>query len=196
MNKQDICLIDRARPEDVEGIAHTHNVGWEQAYRGLWPDSLLDSWPFTKRVDLWRAVIAHPSPPFHNLVALAGEMQKQPREVIGFVAGGPARCQTFPIDLEVYTLYVSPDQQRQYIGFRLFLTLIQRIQAEGQKALYLWVPVQNHRALDFFEALGGVAIGERHQAQPLEKDAESDTQSLVEVAYAWRDFDTYLQQFT
>lgn len=179
--------IDRAHPDDAAAIAHVHVAGWEQAYRGLLPDAECDRWTIEARTGMWQQALANPSPPFHNLVALEppGDRDSDP---VAFAAAGPARDTSFPITREIYAIYVDPDFQRRRIGLRLFLTLMQLIQAEGHNALYLWCHVQNHAAMDFYEALGGVAIGER-------EGAAAGGKGWIEAAFAWRDFDTYLKQF-
>jgi len=183
MADQQECPIDRAHPDDAHAIAQVHVAGWEQSYRGLLPDSEIERWTVGAREEMWSSILANPSPPFHTLVALEppGDRGSEP---VAFGAAGPSRDKAFPIEREIYAIYVDPDFQRKRIGLRLFLTLMQLIQAEGHDSLYLWCHVQNHSAMDFYEAIGGVAIGDR--------EGEG---GWIEAAFAWRNFDAYLRQF-
>ena len=90
---------------DLDAIASVHVLGWRASYRGILPDSLLDSLIVSQRVQLWADWIAGPG--VHILIASG------PTGVLGFVRLSRARplAAPPPRTAEVTHLYVHPEQQ-------------------------------------------------------------------------------------
>ena len=164
------CVIDRATLDDLPAMAAIHVAGWKQVYREIMPADELKKWTLDAREQMWRDVVEQASPPIHTLVA-----RDDHGAVLGFCSAGPSRDDSFPIKREVYAVYVTPDAQRLGIGATLFVLILQALKAEKIDHAYTWVPLGNTAAMDFFESMGGVSIGEG--VSPA---------GIPQVAYAWR----------
>jgi ribosomal protein S18 acetylase RimI-like enzyme len=142
-------------PEDAEEIERLRVAGWQAAYRGIVPDSYLDS----MRVDAERRaamMISRPGTAAES-VATAGDA------VVGWVAGGRCRdtFRTGPRQGEIYACYVLPEWWGRGVG-RLLLGHAVRMLAEaGLDDVTLWVLEGNHRARRFYEACGFKPDGAR-----------------------------------
>ena len=54
--------IRPAAPEDSDAIACVHVAGWRWAYRGIFPDAVLDTQDLGRRQAQWRRILADPLP--------------------------------------------------------------------------------------------------------------------------------------
>ena len=112
--------IRPARLDDVDAVAAIHVAGYEEAYRGLLPDEVLDERSVDLRRRVWAERLAADEPRQFVLVAeLDGE-------VAGFVSGRPASPDEDddPENVACWeNLYVAPDQLGSAAGFRLGLDL-------------------------------------------------------------------------
>jgi L-amino acid N-acyltransferase YncA len=80
-----VMNIRPAAQSDVENIGSIHVESWQETYRGLIPDAVLDSVTVGARVAMWRNTIEHHSATTPIFVAeVAGG------DIVGFAAGGPS----------------------------------------------------------------------------------------------------------
>jgi GNAT superfamily N-acetyltransferase len=107
--------------------------------------------------------------------------------LLGFAAGGPRRGHRLPHDSEVYAIYVLGAAQRQGLGRALMATVGRQLHTQGGRSLCLWVLRDNDPARQFYESLGGVAVGEKTESMGGAR--------LPEVAYGWEDLGGFLAQF-
>jgi len=78
----------------------------------------------------------------------------------------------------VFALYVLQDHQRRGAGNELVRACARHFVRQGQFGFYLWV-LKANRARMFYEAMGGVEIGEKTERLGLH--------SFAEIAYGWHD---------
>ena len=97
---------------------------------------------------------------------------------MGFVSCGDARAPIEGLDAEIYALYVLQSEQRRGIGRELVRACARHFVRQGQFGFYLWV-LKANRARMFYEAMGGVEIGEKTERLGLH--------SFAEIAYGWND---------
>jgi GNAT superfamily N-acetyltransferase len=144
-----------ARSSDVDVIAEIHVTGWQTAYRGILPDSILDGLKVSERAGLWADWIFGPG--IHTIVAEAGE------EVVGFVRLCPARpiSDPPPDALEVTPLYVHPSRRRGGAGTALLDRAVDLAGEERYAQLILWVLEANLLARRFYERFGFEPDGAR-----------------------------------
>lgn len=166
-------VIRHAIIDDAAGIARVRAESWRAAYRGIVPDSYLDSID----VDEWaerqrRNMEEQPD----NLVSLVAETQGL---IAGWAASGPNRDPSLDYAGELYTIYLLPEYQRRGIGSALIASSARWLVSQGMDSMILWVLEENHPARSFYEALGGQLCGSRQTqiAGPW----------LPEVAYGWTD---------
>jgi ribosomal protein S18 acetylase RimI-like enzyme len=146
--------VRSARPEDAHGIARVHIASWQAAYRGLLPDTLLDSLSLTQRQQEWQEILSMPRRG-HTLVYTEAE------QVVGFAACGP--CRDADLDEhtvgEIYAIYLDSAVWSKGYGKALMQAALAWLQQQQYHAASLWVLDGNQRAIRFYIAAGFVADG-------------------------------------
>jgi GNAT superfamily N-acetyltransferase len=166
-------LIRRGTPDDAPAIAKVRVDTWRSAYRGLLPDALLDGLDTTSITATWRRGLETVDP---TRVAFVAELASA---VVGFATGGRARSAIPGYPGEVYALYVLDAHQGTGIGRALLRAAARELVARGLQPIVIWTLFDNPASRGFYEALGGVVIGEKRE--PFEGH------ELHEVAYGWHD---------
>lgn len=157
---------------DAPGIARVHVDSWRTTYRGLMPEEIFPRLTYEGRERQWRASItAADEGRGCVVVADAGEAG-----IVGFASGGPCRGD-WGYDGELYAIYLSGTSQGRGLGKALFLATVERLAAQGQRSMLLWVLENNALGRGFYEALGGIHAGE--------KTEEMGGVTIHEVAYGW-----------
>lgn len=170
-----------AIPGDEESLAFVHVRAWQTAYRGILPDAFLASLSAAGRVDRWRERIAAPGPGEFSFVAeVTGQDGRH--EIVGFSGGGPERDGFVGADGvkyagEVYAIYLLAEWRRRGLGRLLFAPAAQTLMDAGSESVLIWVLKDNADARRFYEALGGILVGE--------KPITIGQTELLEVAYGW-----------
>jgi ribosomal protein S18 acetylase RimI-like enzyme len=126
-----------------------HVRSWQDAYRGLIPDSVLRGMSVDRREAFWRGEMelgTRGRPPW---VALVGD------RIIGIVSAGISRDDGAPTTTgEIYALYVDPDCWRSGIGRNLLEHATRDLRQNGFTEATLWVLPSNEMACRFYERLG------------------------------------------
>lgn len=157
----------RATPDDAEAVALAHVRGWQVNYRGVIPDSYLDSMDVVERTALWRGFLAEETPTDYVV--------ERDGAVVGFVNVGPYRADAAaPGCGEIWAMYVHPDHWGCGAGYALMQRAIAHLGEAGLATGFLWVLEENPRARRFYErqgwsadqqtqveSIGGVDIVER-----------------------------------
>lgn len=168
--------IRPARPEDAKIIAGIEMDTWRATYPGMLPDSVLVGMSERRLTASWSGLLRRW--PRDVLVAV------DPREgTVGFGHCGPQRGVAMDYAGEIFTLYVTPDQQGKGIGRRLLLALFARLHDTGHDSALVWV-IQANPARFFYERLGGRQIA--HRPIPV------GGQPIEAVAYGWSDIASIL----
>jgi ribosomal protein S18 acetylase RimI-like enzyme len=140
--------LRRATPDDAEALAKVHIDSWRAAYRGLVPDSHLDSLDYGRRAARFR----------ESLSANAEETYLLERngEVLGFLTLGA--CRDSDVDPkttgEIWGIYLAPKHWRKGIGSFLSRRGEQMLESRGYTHAVLWVFEGNPQARRFYEAMG------------------------------------------
>ena len=163
--------IRQANLEDAAAIAKVHVESWRTTYAGILPDDFLSRLSYEEREHLWRKVLTEES----RAVYVA---ENEGGSIVGFVSGGPERSGSTPSEGEIDAIYLLAPYQRQGIGRRLAVTLVNGLIQERMTSLLVWVLAANP-ARKFYERLGGRAV--------FEKLTTIGGVSLSEVAYRWQD---------
>ncbi len=152
-----------ATPDDVDALAAIHVAGYEEAYRGLIPDHVIDVRTLAVRQRSWTERLAAPGT--HDVV-LVGEVDGQVR---GFVSARAAAADDGVEDPAVAcweNLYLDPDVIGTGAGFRLGLDLERGVTtalaAAGFREAVAFPIDGNDRAKGFFKALGWKPDGFEH----------------------------------
>lgn len=144
-----------AGPGDVDAVAAIHVAGYEEAYRGLVPDEVIDSRTLELRRRVWRERLEGVAPREFVVVAELDD------EVAGFVSGRPATPEEDEDGGRVAcweNLYLAPELIGSAAGFRVGLALHRETLRNASELGFseaVAFPIEgNTRALRFFEAMG------------------------------------------
>ena len=168
-------IIRQARLEDAAGIAHVHASTWQTTYRGIVPDSYLDTIQVEEWRERWVRDLSTLAP---NIFVHVAENEENGK-IVGFVYGGTTRYPDLPYQGELYAVYILKEYQQRGLGRRLVQALARSLLDAGMSDMLLWVLEANSATRRFYEALGGcsvkTSIFEIHGTQ------------INECAYAWTD---------
>lgn len=141
--------IRRAVPSDAYDIAGVHVRTWQSAYRGLIPDSYLESLSISKRAESWAKQLEKSADGTRYFVAeLEGE-------IVGFGTVGKNGDDDSPDDVgELYAIYVLPGKQGIGIGSALLEAGLAFLKHEQFKRVTLWVLEGNHSSRRWYESRG------------------------------------------
>lgn len=148
-------IIRAAVSSDAAAIAQVHVDSWQSTYAGTIDAAYLAALSVQRRQQMWTEVLTSRKLRCHEMVAvdIVGK-------VVGFVSGGPNRSNHASAgheaepDGEIYALYLLAEFQKQGLGKKLFLTGLQRLQADGFYSCKVWV-LKDNPATAFYERLGG-----------------------------------------
>ena len=171
--------IREATLDDAAAIAKVHVESWRTTYQGILPDEFLAGFSYDERELLWREVITSS----RRSVYVA---ENEREEIIGFVSGGRARDRETLYDGELDAIYLLAPYQRNGIGRQLVVALATRLIEQDIRSLLVWVLAVNP-ARKFYERLGGQLIDQ--------KPTSIGGESLIEVAYGWRDAHKIIKEF-
>jgi len=153
-------LVRRAAITDALGIAEVHVRSWQEAYRGLMPQEVLDGLSVADRAAGWERNITAPSEGTQTLVV------EREQRVVGWASFGRARDADAVADAELWGIYAHPDAFGTGVGHLLISAVEDALRDQGYTSAYLWVLAGNSRASDFYErhgwhADGGTKVDER-----------------------------------
>ncbi len=140
-------------PEDAYALAEIHVLAWQVGYRGLLPDSLLDSLSAAGRLPRWQEQLAGTASR-----VLVAEWDGQ---AAGWLVIGAQRDEDLHPQRvgEIYAIYVHPDFWRLGCGAALLARARAELRAQGFAEATLWVLRDNLRAIRFYETQGFWADG-------------------------------------
>ncbi|WCE00561.1 GNAT family N-acetyltransferase [Streptomyces sp. HUAS 31] len=165
----------RIRPmtsADCDRVAEIRIGGWRSAYRGLIPQSYLDTLDVAQDAERRRGYFSQGDTSVVDLVA------ERDGEVVGWACHGPYRDgEARTEDVELYAIYVDPGRYGAGIGRALLQDSVRRCTAAGHPRMLLWVLKDNARARRFYERAGFHADG-------AEEPFEVEGVEVPEVRYA------------
>lgn len=162
-------------PADSNALAHIQVDSYQTAYRGIFPDEMLDTFSYAEQEKDWLDWMDE-KPADRLLVA-----ETESGEIVGYALARPGATKLPPYDGEVLALHIRRDHQQQGIGRALFVEAARELQAQGSLSLLVWVLELNLPAIRFYERMGGKPTG--RQVIDLEREGTA----LVELAYGWLD---------
>ena len=149
-----------------------HQESWRTTYSGILPPAVIEQLAGRKTEATWRARLANGAPMAATWIA------EQDGDVVGFASCGDARHRLHGMEAEIYALYVLQGSQRRGVGRALVRECARHFIRHGHFGFYLWV-LKANRARLFYEALGGIEMGEKSERLGMHSDAD--------VAYGWQE---------
>jgi ribosomal protein S18 acetylase RimI-like enzyme len=143
-------IIRPARVLDVPQMARVIVRCWQETYRGLMPDAVLDDPGFpAARERMWTAALTDERYR-QNRVAVA----ERDEELVGIAMSGPPQDITAAWTRQLYVLYVHAADHGTGAGRALLEAVI-----GPEESVVLWVADPNPRAQAFYRKHGFVADG-------------------------------------
>jgi GNAT superfamily N-acetyltransferase len=150
-------FVREARREDAAGMARVHVASWQETYRGLEPDEVLDAPDFVERRErMWTRALGDPGRGLKTAVAEAAG------EIVGIAMAGPAESENPPRDWQLYVLYLLAAHHGSGAGQRLIDAVLE------DRASMLWVADPNPRAQAFYRRNGFASDGATQGETPRE----------------------------
>ena len=164
--------IRAARVEDSDAIAEVHVASWQESYRDIIPQPVLDGLSVADRKTAWLNI-------FSDLGRYPVYVAEEEGRVIGFGNGGTCRSEALGQEMEVYAIYLRAGAQHQGIGSQLLRIIVSDFIGDGKRSVGLWVMRDNAIARRFYEKFGARPVAEK-----IERRQGYDR---PEVGYAWPD---------
>ena len=165
--------IRRAGADDAVAIARVRVESWRTTYRGIIPQSYLDSMTVEASATLWDKSLSAQSERSQVFVAEDAE------GVLGFAAGVVLPEPKLGFEADLAAVYLRPAYQRLGLGSKLVGVTASALLAQKALSMVVWVIAANKPARDFYLTLGAELVVE----QPFQWDG----MDLVEAGYGWRD---------
>jgi ribosomal protein S18 acetylase RimI-like enzyme len=140
-------VIRPASRQDCRGIAAVHVSSWQDAYRGIVPQSFLDRLTVEKREQQWVELLERGDS--WVLVADASG------DIVGFVSFGNSRDDNaLPKVGELYAIYVAPSHWSTGVGRMLWEAALEQLRELAFTRVTVWVLSGNQKAIRFYQRIG------------------------------------------
>ncbi len=160
--------IRRGRAPDAAAIARVYVDSWRSAYKGLIPQTYLNSLSYDAFERHWRRTFAS------RAWAFVAEYDGQ---IVGIASGG--RCRKIGIASgELFILYVLNEYHGNGIGRALFDACQYELTKRGHPDILVWV-LEENPARGFYERLGGELV--------YHNQIDIGGKPMREAGYLWRD---------
>ena len=134
-----------ARIEDVPAMARVHVRSWQQTYRGLMRDEILDDPSFVARRErLWTAALSDERYAKHRTA-----VAEHCGQIVGIAMAGPPTADDSSLAAHLYVLYLLEDHHGSGAGTELLEAVIGPAESAS-----LWVADPNPRAQAFYRKHG------------------------------------------
>jgi ribosomal protein S18 acetylase RimI-like enzyme len=166
----DLALsLRQARPSDAADLARIYIESWQDTYAGILPHSLLCAMSLKTHTLRWQHQLRAPG------VVIVAEDRNQ--GVVGLASLGGARDPGLGFEGEVYTLYVDPAFFGRGVGRKLLHGAFTALKERKFHSCLIWSHARNN-ACYFYEAMGGLRVGER--------TTRLGGEPTPEVAFGWK----------
>lgn len=145
--------IRETRLEDAVGIAKVQVDSWRTTYKGIVPESFLNSMHYDLYENRFKEYFIEKDP--ISFVAIDSN-----RHIVGFIAGGENRLRdTYTeYDCELHTIYIIKDYQRNQIGSKMIKRLVESLIKQNHHKMIVQVLAENS-AKTFYEKTGAKYLG-------------------------------------
>lgn len=142
--------VRTARESDAPAVGHVQATVWREAYAGVVPDEVLETFEPAAFAKAWRTSLANPPQGVHRLLAAcAGE------QVVGFAAIGPSQDpDASPVTGELTAIGVHPQARRAGHGSRLLNAAVDTLRGAGAEVLHTWLLATDEPTRAFFTRAG------------------------------------------
>ena len=141
--------LRRATAADAELLARTRRIVWEETYRGIYPDEMLDGYDVAYYAVRDRQRLEDPR--HHFFLFLEADT------CVGYFSFGPYNFGSYEdFDLCLNNLYIRSGYKGQGLGKRAFSVITQYCAQQGIPKFFCGCNAHNHPAIGFYRYMGGV----------------------------------------
>ena len=167
------AIIRPAEVNDSEGIAYVHVTAWQETYRGLMPEAVLEALSVERRARQWRETLQDVASAYHST-----RVAESAGKIVGFVNYGRERESDKEYAGELFAIYILKSFQRQGLGHLLVQNAANGLLGLNLASMLVWV-LSSNPYQKFYERLGGVYLRE--------KTIQIGDAVLFEKAFGWKD---------
>lgn len=165
--------IRPAEPADADAIAAVHGQSWDESYRGLLPDEIIDRQMTPEGfLKSWRQRLTHPEPDSAQVLVAEAMDESGASRLVGFVSAGSSRDDWHDCKGEIRALYLLKAFQKRGIGDALWNAGVRHLAAQELLPGHVVTLVENP-TVGFYQRVGAVEFERatcRHEwAQHLEE---------------------------
>ncbi len=147
-------IVRQAQRQDALGIATVHVLSWQNTYRGLMPDEMLDTLTIEARSKRWKEMLEKPTEETTVIVA------EKENKIIGWASFGKNRDDDLDSNFgELWAIYVHPDSLGIGAGSLLMDFALKELQKQQFKKVTLWVLTTNIKTRNWYEKKGWINEG-------------------------------------
>jgi ribosomal protein S18 acetylase RimI-like enzyme len=139
-----------ARETDAPAVGLVQATVWREAYAGVLPQEVIESFEPTAFAKVWRdSLAAPPEGVYRLLAACAGE------QVVGFAAIGPTQDPDASNSTgELLALGVHPQARRAGHGSRLLNAAVDTLRGAGAETMHVWLLASDEGTRAFMTQAG------------------------------------------
>ena len=144
--------FQKATPTEALTIVKTRQKAWAATYRGIYPDEMIDDFDYRWHVQKECARLM--TPQFYCFLVMDGT------DCAGYFSYGrvcPGTWKDFSFRL--HSFYLLPEYQGRGLGRQIFAYISDSCRQMGYDKMFLDCHPDNHRALGFYQHMGGVITG-------------------------------------
>ena len=175
--------IRAAVPQDAPGMGRVMVEAYLSAHHGQMPESAwrkrVEEWTPDVSARGWARLLAEGAGDGGDTRTVLLVAEESSGDLVALVLGTEVEDDESGDIAQIDALYVLPDRQGEGIGRLLLQEAARRLLALGYVRLTIGVLSANHPARAFYEAMGGVAIGQR--------TFDEEGHPLPETVYGWPD---------
>lgn len=139
--------IRYADSKDARILGEIHSASWKEAYKGIIPDEILNSFTLEKREAFFRRALSEGWE--EDAIIFNGN------QALGLICIGRSRDSDLMDDFgEIWGIYLLPEYWNQGIGSRLIDWGINELKKRSYSHVSLWVLEKNMNARHFYERKG------------------------------------------
>ena len=144
--------FQKATPTEALTIVKTRQKVWETTYRGIYPDEMIDDFDYRWHVQKECARLM--TPQFYCFLVMDGNT------CVGYFSYGRVCPGTWKdYSFRLHSFYLLPEYQGRGLGRQIFARIADSCRQMGYDKMFLDCHPDNHKALGFYQHMGGVIAG-------------------------------------
>ena len=144
-------LIRTKQKKDCKDIAHVVTIAWNETYKGIVPDAVLDEMYDNEDERVEREYKQFQDESIHKFVL------EVDNEVVGFVNVGKSTDEDYPDSGELYAIYILKKYHGYGYGRKLVETAIDELKRMGFSDMIIGC-LDGNPTNEFYKHMGGVLV--------------------------------------